>query len=100
MADTLLTEPQIREGFHGTPHPRAGSMRVLDTPQFAGKAVKVLDWYDRVTGQSWKEAALGGDPVASAYARYLARHGLADTPQAVLVEFRCERYLVPAHDLS
>lgn len=92
--------PFTPEGFHSEhhPHPRAGSRLVLDTPDptLRGQSCGVVDWYDLVYGQRWKDAALGGQPLAVAYAARAARYNFPDNAQVVVVRLH-EGFLV-VHD--
>lgn len=100
MSVTAPASPFTPEGCHSEahPHPRAGSRLVLDTPDptLRGKSCTVIDWYDLVYKQRWKEAALGGDPLAVAYASRTARFNFPDNPSVVVV--RLDEGFLAVHD--
>ena len=53
--------------LHAQPHPFAGLDTRVAAGAFEGRDVTVLDWYDRVTGRSWRRSGVA-DPAAHAYA--------------------------------
>lgn len=49
-----------------TPHPQAGQTVVLVSGQFEGQEYWIEDWWERVSGKSWKNC--DGNPAALEYA--------------------------------
>jgi hypothetical protein len=50
---------------HADPHPLASQPVTL---LMGGARFRVEDWWDRVSGSSWTEASIAGNPAARAYA--------------------------------
>lgn len=84
MSVTVPVPSVLPEGHHAFPHPRAGE-RIQIPLHGRTVGVTVKDWYDRVTGRTWKQDALAGEPAATQYANRLALLGLPDTNEAVMV---------------
>lgn len=67
--------------MHIQPHPLAGRTVMVAAGEFEGQQYRLEDWWDKLTGGSWGDAA--GNPAAIDYAIRAALEGMPGDDEVV-----------------